>query len=1465
MAQIKLNIVTNIDEKASANIKAVSTSLEGLAKSLNTIKPNKELTKQLSALARSYQSMTRNLNAELKQAKITTETAKANKLAAQTATEKAKATKVAAQTAIDNAKADKVAAQAANELAKAKGVAARNANDAKRAEAQMLNAQTNARKQEWKEIQAATKATQNNTKSVKQSTQANEKHTQSILSMASGFLKWQLAATLIMKPLQKLREAISSINETLVVTEDTIIGLQRVLDETLANEEISDKLYELAQRYGQTFENVSTIATNFARTGMSWVDTIKATEAALLALNVAELDAAQASDGMIAIMQQFGKEASDLEGIIDMLNKTADGFAVSTDKLLKALQRTGSSAKNANLTLEETIGIVAALSEATGRSGENLGTAVNSLIQYSSKASALDIFASLDEGTANMVEKYRQGAATILDVWEEVSRVINNMDSRQESILSDLANSEDIKDLNSELSEELGDIFEQVNDVYGTANTFRKNYFIALLGNMQTVKEAAETAMDSAGYSQNENLQYMNTYTAKVNQLDAAWQQLANDEQGWLAIKKGFVEMGIGILKLIENVGGLQTALAATATVSTLLFGKRFMTSAMDFIANIKKSETSVWNLHKNLKLLKTSQAEAAQATAQATALRNAANTQTVSATTKIQLLAKAEELETVAAQKNAMAKQAQAASYANYLTYAMLVITAVTAIAGAIDESREKAEAEQMQGISDSIEELSKYGNELSETQKKYDELTESIKQARQVLDDETSTTAEAANARIELRRIQDELIKSNGKYADSIDLINGNLQGQLDLLKDISDEELKTQAAEFLKNNQDSIYNAKNLTGGKGEPIRVQYGIKGNAYDNNFGTSDDQDFIDFLNSYHMKPVWDYETEVRDFWDWWATSGTLTDLIGGAFGGDTLQLRTDWEDASREQIGEYYEKLIKILENDTTYTDEQKERFTAYLRGAINQLFDEDYTNAKNLLEGNKEGANLFEIAGAELLQQLVDGKITVEEFEQAIAKLTETEQKNVVETTELEKALNHYDDVVKEVSEETKDFAETLNEVNAAQKTLSSAMQEQNQNGHISLSTMTALIQSDNDYIKALEIENGTIRLNVKLAEEMLQAKREEMLLDTLVAENKKKAAAEEAKAVVESEIAKMTAYRATLETQLASATSIQVMQVLKDAWDQTTNILLNLESTLAKYNSDIFNYDQTIELIQGIVNGTLEWSDGLEDVSNKTDEVIDKQKELRDTILEALRAERDLENDSLTLAEKRLNVEKERQDLINSFNQRTTSVYNALTGQFEYQADADAVRKETEEYQGALDDYNSYIESQAWEEVEESVENGVHDLDSILAIVSRWAALSLGEKTPEWANTILSVIGKYQEGGEITDIPSVEASVYDPWTGRTYHPDGTVTDPALAKIMLEDNSPFSLQEYFKQRGFLSVDSNAVYTPRREDIVYNMGANTISSNDNRVYVNGIPMPPNFARDTTIEEAFNLFSLTND
>ena len=431
--------------------------------------------------------------------------------------------------------------------------------------------------------------------------------------IVSGFAKFQLAAMLVMKPLQWIRSALTSLNETLVKTEDAVIALQRVLPTGSAtDDEISSKVYDIAQRNGQTFENVSQIATNFARTGMSWADTIKATEAAVLALNVAELDAEEATTGLIAILSQFNLEASDLETVIDKLNKTADNFPVTTEKILAALQRTGSAASNANLSLDQTIALITALSKATGRSGENIGTALNSLIQYSSKASALDTFAALSDESAKVVENFRKGmlkengeAYTILDVWRQVSAEIQNLKSDQADLLDQYFNTEDGEALKDALDGELEDIYTELSGVYDTANTFRKNYFIALLGNMDTVEQAMGTLGDAAGYSQKENEKYLATYTAKLNTVKAQWQDIANSEQGLLGIKKALVDVGSVLLTIIKWTGGLRTTLLAISTVVWLLVGNKILagltaigTIIKGLITGLRTATTAAQGLH---------------------------------------------------------------------------------------------------------------------------------------------------------------------------------------------------------------------------------------------------------------------------------------------------------------------------------------------------------------------------------------------------------------------------------------------------------------------------------------------------------------------------------------------------------------------------------------------------------------------------------------------------------------------------------------------------------------------------------------------------------------------------------------------------------------------------------------------------------------------------------------------------
>lgn len=406
--------------------------------------------------------------------------------------------------------------------------------------------------------------------------------------LIAGFAKFQLTAMLVMQPLNLLRNALQSINETLVETEDAVISIQRVLDENIAAGTISNEIYRIAQELGQTFDVVQEIAQNFAKAGLNWQETLQATEAAVLALNVAELSAAESSEGLIAIMQQFGYEASQLTYVIDVLNKAADKSAVDTQELLVALQKTGSYAKTANLSLEQTVALITAMSEATAASGQNIGNALKSLFAYTTKDSALDVFAALSTDSAAVVAEYRKGAASILDVWKQVASELDNLNAEQGSLLDRYFATEEGSALEEELSGELQGVYDDIKGIYDTAGVYRKNYFLALLGNMEEVEKVLDVVGDAAGYTMTEQEKYMETYTAKLNALQSQWEELITDEQGWLSFKKGLLDIGSALLTLIDNTGGLRTTIIALGFAVTTAFAPTVVKSIGNFVDGIK-------------------------------------------------------------------------------------------------------------------------------------------------------------------------------------------------------------------------------------------------------------------------------------------------------------------------------------------------------------------------------------------------------------------------------------------------------------------------------------------------------------------------------------------------------------------------------------------------------------------------------------------------------------------------------------------------------------------------------------------------------------------------------------------------------------------------------------------------------------------------------------------------------------
>lgn len=1023
MAKIVLTI--NANNKATESVKLLNAEVQTLSKTLSSIKVNKNLTAQINALTKHYKAVadahakiTANSNKQaiadekLRQqqsktalaiAKENTELERQNKIKAQTesitnrtARAKEKDAQSIKLTISQTQKLVKQYADLLNQINaieksykkgtfdKLKNDVSNYFNDVKGLDDSLKNGTITQDEYNNKVVMATASLQGFKTEMATTRTESKNLHG-TLKDIVSGFFNFQLGAMLVMKPLQLLRSALSSINETLVKTEDSVIALQRVLPQGSATDgEISSRLYKIAQDYGQTFDNVSQIAQNFARTGMSWADTIKATEAAVLALNVAELDATEASEGLISILTQFDMSTAQLTETVDKLNKAADNNPVTTEKLLKALQRTGAAAKNANISLDDTIGIITTLSKATNRSGENLGTAVNSLIQFSSKASSLDTFAKLGGSVETAVEKYRAGAGSILEIWEKLSEVIKNRQGDAESILGgDLFGDEEWAGLNAELKAELGESYADITDIYDTASTFRKNYFIALLNDMENVKKVSGEIADAAGYSQDENQKYLDTYTAKLNSLQAKWQDIANDEQGLLGIKKDLLDLGNGVLDIIKYAGGLKTVLIALGVIVS--------TIVLSF-----KGEAIIATLTKIGTLLKSMTIDA---------IPNA-----------------------IGAWKS-FAKGISSAGTALQASLPLItaVIIAISALDSAIRRGIEEREERERKAIEQQNEAIKK-SNESIDTQKKevaqMNEVADSVENLRKILDDSSQSEEEKSKAQEKLLQIQNTLVDSNNAYKDSLDLTNGSLKEQLGLIEQLTTEQLKQKANDFLSDNEAEIEIAKNrLTStsttntdmlfsslgwsnaGKFQDI-INNAISGAGVEDVASINEDNTYT-WVDNYgkkvgegFKKSFWDGVGELLGF----STVFDKASYVGEANAGFTFSGTTEQQIDAITQLRDY----IATNKDTLGLSAEEVVAITSELDKQLELLNSEEYKQAQLLAERGK------------LADDYINGIITEEEFLEKFYGIQKDISKEIGDqTNDISKVTGAYDDLISKLEE--------------------------------------------------------------------------------------------------------------------------------------------------------------------------------------------------------------------------------------------------------------------------------------------------------------------------------------------------------------------------------------------------------------------------------------------------------------
>ena len=283
-------------------------------------------------------------------------------------------------------------------------------------------------------------------------------------------------------------------------------------------------------------------ATEFRKNGFNDSDAATLAKTATMFQNVSDeaISAGDSASFIISQMIAFGIEAENAQSIIDKVNETANKFSVSSGDLSKALGIVASTSSAMGNSIDQTLGVVTAITEQT-RNASKSARAANTI--FSRLAQVVD--ENSDTGK-KLTEIYNNLGIALYD---SSGQMRNTYD-----ILADLASKWDSLDKNT-----------QQYIAITSAGTNQLNNFLALMNNFDHAAEATATSINSAGSAMRENEAFQESLEYQTNNLKATFQDLANNVIDKELISS-VLKLGDAFLKLANtDIGVLVTKIGLLA------------------------------------------------------------------------------------------------------------------------------------------------------------------------------------------------------------------------------------------------------------------------------------------------------------------------------------------------------------------------------------------------------------------------------------------------------------------------------------------------------------------------------------------------------------------------------------------------------------------------------------------------------------------------------------------------------------------------------------------------------------------------------------------------------------------------------------------------------------------------------------------------------------------------------------
>ena len=362
--------------------------------------------------------------------------------------------------------------------------------------------------------------------------------------------------------------------QTIRQFDDALTEMMKVSDETRKSLEAYQKTtFDTADAIGSNALQIQNSTADFMRLGESLKEASESAKTANVLMNVSEFQSIdEATKSLIAMSAAYDDLSK--SQIIDKLNEVGNNYSISTSGAAEALQASASALKTAGNDMDEALALVTAgnqIVQDVAKAGNGLRTIA---LRLTGTKSAKEELEEMGEDTDSLITTQSKLRDTIKEATAVASNQFKGFDilddngnykSTYEIMLGIAQIYQEIVDTDKELGRNNANLLLET-----VAGKTRANIAASIFQSPDVLQAAYESSQNADNSAMKENDKYLQSISGHLSQLTNQWQEMwanaANRE-----IINYFIDLGKALLQVIDFFGVLPSTIVGAMVYFNLI------------------------------------------------------------------------------------------------------------------------------------------------------------------------------------------------------------------------------------------------------------------------------------------------------------------------------------------------------------------------------------------------------------------------------------------------------------------------------------------------------------------------------------------------------------------------------------------------------------------------------------------------------------------------------------------------------------------------------------------------------------------------------------------------------------------------------------------------------------------------------------------------------------------------------